>query len=48
MGDDTLVAVATEGRVELHNASFENVLHVPNLSMNLLLVYHIIQKGKNI
>jgi hypothetical protein len=41
MGDDTLVAVAGEGRVELHNGSFENVLHVPNLSMNLLSVYQI-------
>jgi hypothetical protein len=39
MGDDTPVAVAGEGRVELHNGSFENVLHVPNLSMNLLSVY---------
>jgi hypothetical protein len=48
MGDDTLVAVAGEGRVELHNGSFENVLHVPNISMNLLLVYQITQKGKNV
>jgi hypothetical protein len=39
MGDDTLVAVAGEGRVELHNHSFENVLHVPKISMNLLSVY---------
>jgi hypothetical protein len=41
MGYDTSVAVAREGRVELHNGSFENVLHVPNLSMNLLSVYQI-------
>jgi hypothetical protein len=39
MGDDTLVEVVGEGRVELHNGSFENVLHVPKISMNLLLVY---------
>jgi hypothetical protein len=45
---DTPVAVAREGRVELHNGSFENVLHVPNLSMNLLSVYQITQKGKNV
>jgi hypothetical protein len=38
MGDDTPVTIAGEGRVELHNGSFENVLHVPNLSMNLLSV----------
>jgi hypothetical protein len=48
MGDDTPIAVAGEGRVELHNGSFENVLHVPNLSMNLLLVYQITQKGKKV
>jgi hypothetical protein len=41
MGDDTPVAVAGEGRVKLHNGSFENVLHVPKLSMNLLSVYQI-------
>jgi hypothetical protein len=43
MGDDTPIAVV-EGRVELHNGSFENVLHVPKLSMNLLSVYQIIPK----
>jgi hypothetical protein len=50
MGDDTPVAVAVagEGRVELHNGSFENVLHVSNLSMNLLSVYQIAQKGKKV
>jgi hypothetical protein len=48
MGYDTLVEVVGEGRVELHNGSFENVLHVPNISMNLLLVYQITQKGKKI
>jgi hypothetical protein len=48
MGDDTPVAVAGEGRVELHNGSFENVLHVPNISMNLLSVYQIAQKGKKV
>jgi hypothetical protein len=41
MGDDTPVEIAGEGRVELQNDSFENVLHVPKLSMNLLLVYQI-------
>jgi hypothetical protein len=48
MGDDTPGAVAGEGRVELHNGSFENVLHVPKFSMNLLLVYQITQKGKKV
>jgi hypothetical protein len=48
MGDDTPIAVAGEGRMELHNGSFENVLHVPKLSMNLLSVYQITQKGKRV
>jgi hypothetical protein len=48
MGDDTLVVVAGEGGVEPYNGSFENVLHVPNLSMNLLSVYQIAQKGKKV
>jgi hypothetical protein len=39
MGDYTPIVVVGEGRLELHNDSFENVLHVPNISMNLLSVY---------
>jgi hypothetical protein len=39
MGDDTPIVVAGEGRVELPNGSFENVLHVPKLSINLLSIY---------
>jgi hypothetical protein len=39
MRDDTPIAVVGEGRVELRNGSFENVLHVPNLSINMLSVY---------
>jgi hypothetical protein len=48
MGDDTPVVVGGEGRVKLHNGSFENVLHVPKLSMNLLSFYQITHKGKNV
>jgi hypothetical protein len=48
MGDHTPIVVVGEGRVELHNGSFENVLHVPNLSMNLISVYQITQKGKKV
>jgi hypothetical protein len=48
MGYDTPVAVAGEVRVELPNGSFENVLHVPNISINILSVYHITQKGKKV
>jgi hypothetical protein len=34
--------------VELHNGSFENVLHVPNISMNLISFYQITQNGKRV
>jgi hypothetical protein len=39
MGDDTPIELAGEGRVELPNGSFENVLHVTNLSINPLSFY---------
>jgi hypothetical protein len=45
MGDDSLVEVTGQGRVDLQNGSFENVLHVPKLSINLLSVYQIIHTG---
>jgi hypothetical protein len=48
MGDDTSVVVAGKGRVELHNGCFENVLHVPKLSINLLSFYQVTQIGKEI
>jgi hypothetical protein len=48
MGDDTPIVVVGEGRVEVHNGNFENLLHGPNLSMNLLSFYHITQKGKKV
>jgi hypothetical protein len=45
MGDDTPVEVTRQGRVELQHGSFENVLHVPKLSVNLLFVYQIVHSG---
>jgi hypothetical protein len=45
MGDDTPIEVIGQGRVELQHGSFENVLHVPKLSMNLLSIYQITQSG---
>eukprot|EP00253_Pinus_taeda_P017894 PITA_17894 len=41
MGDDSPIEVIRRGRVELLHGSFEDVLHVPKLSVNLLLVYRI-------
>ena len=48
MADDTPIEFVGEGRVELPNGSFENVLHVPNISINLLSVYQITQIGKRV
>ena len=41
MGDDSLIEVTKKGRVELLHGGFEDVLHVPKLSVNLLSVYQI-------
>jgi hypothetical protein len=49
MGYDNPVAAGGEGRVELPNiGNFENVLHVPKLSINMLSFYQITQKGKKV
>jgi hypothetical protein len=48
MGDDTPVEVAGGGRVELPNGNFENVLHVPNISINILSAYQITQIDKKV
>jgi hypothetical protein len=41
MGDNSSVEVTSKGRIELTNGSFNNVLHVPKLSVNLLSVYQM-------
>jgi WD40 repeat protein len=41
LGDNSSVEVPSKGRIELNNGSFENVLHVPKLSINLLSVYQM-------
>jgi hypothetical protein len=40
-GDNSSVEFIDKGRTELTNGSFENVLHVPKLSVNLLSLYHM-------
>ena len=39
MGDNSSIEVTDKGRIELTNESFENVLHVPKISINILSVY---------
>jgi hypothetical protein len=41
MGDNSSVEVTGKGRIELTNGSFENVLHVPKISVNLISVYQM-------
>ena len=45
MGDDSPVDITGKGRIELNHGSFEDVLHVPKLSVNLLSVYQITHSG---
>jgi hypothetical protein len=41
MGHDSPFEVTSKGRIELTNRSFENVLHVPKILVNLLSMYHM-------
>jgi hypothetical protein len=41
MGDNSSVEVTDKGSIEITNGSFENVLHIPKLSVNLLSVYQM-------
>jgi hypothetical protein len=45
MGDNSYVEFINKGRIELTNGSFENVLHVPKLSVNLLSAYQKTNSG---
>jgi hypothetical protein len=45
MADDSLVEVTRKGRVELDHGIFENILHVPQIFVNLLPVYQITHIG---
>jgi hypothetical protein len=50
MGYDSPVKVTSKGIFQLINGSFENVLHIPQLSINLLSMYHMTNSdtGKNV
>jgi hypothetical protein len=45
MGDNYSFEVTDKGRIELTNGSFENMLHVPKLFVNLLSMYHMMNYG---
>jgi hypothetical protein len=41
MGDDSPVEVTRKGRVELDHGILENILHVPQIFMNMISMYYI-------
>jgi hypothetical protein len=41
MGEKSFVKVTGKGRIELTNESFENVMHVPKMSINLIFMYQM-------
>ena len=45
MGDNFAVATTGQGRVQFKDGSFENVLHIPRLFVNLLSVYQMTPTG---
>jgi hypothetical protein len=45
MGGNSYVEVTSKGSIELTNRIFENVLHVPKLSVNLFSVYQMMNSG---
>jgi hypothetical protein len=45
MGDDSHAEVCGRGRFYLDHGCFQDVLHVMNISMNLLSIYQIIHSG---
>jgi hypothetical protein len=45
MGDNSQVKVTGKGKIELTNGSFENVLHILKLSINLISVYQMKNYG---
>ena len=45
MGDDSTIISEGQGTVDLENGYFSNVLYVPSLAPNLLIVYQMTHTG---
>ena len=45
IGDNSAIATTGQGRVQFEDGSFENVLHILRLSVNLLSVYQMTHRG---
>ena len=39
LGDDSKIEIKGKGRIDLDHGSFNNVLYVPGIPVNILLVY---------
>jgi hypothetical protein len=45
MGDKSSIEVTDKGRIEPTNGSFENVMHVPKIFINILSLYQMTNSG---
>ena len=45
LGDDSLTKILGKGRIDLDHGQFSNVLYVPSLTSNFLLVYPMTHTG---
>ena len=45
LGDNSLTDSMGKGRIDLNHGNFNNVLYVPGLASNLLLVYQMTHNG---
>ena len=45
MGGNSAVEAIGQGRVQHKDVSIENVLHIPRLYVNIILVYHMTHTG---
>jgi hypothetical protein len=46
VGDDRSLSVIGSGTIQVDNGHFNDVLCVPNISCNLLSIYHITHSGE--
>ena len=47
LGDDSLTDSLGKGRIDINHGKFSNVLYVPSIASNLLLVYQMTHIGSS-
>ena len=45
MGDDSEIPTVGRGSIKIQHGEFKNVLYVPSLAANMLLVYYMTHRG---